>query len=34
MFRIKCHLQAEQVEKRVDLRHNSERDEESHVESK
>ena len=34
MVRIKRHLQAKQVENRVDLHHNSDRDEGSHIESK
>ena len=34
MAKIKWHLQAKQVENRVDLYHDSDRDEESHIENK
>ena len=34
MVKIIWHLQAEQVKNRVDSYHDSERDEESHIESK
>ena len=34
MVTIKWHLQAKQVKNRVDLHQNSDRDEESHIESK
>ena len=34
MVRIKWHLQSKQIENRVDLSHDSYRDEESHIESK
>ena len=34
MVRIKWHLQAEQVENRVDLYHHNKSDEENHIESK
>ena len=34
MYRIKWYLQAKQVENRVDLYHDSDRDEESHIKSK
>ena len=34
MIRIKRHLHSKQVENRVDLCHDSDRDEESHIESK
>ena len=34
MVRIKWYLQAKQVENRVDLYYDSERDEESHIKSK
>ena len=34
MVWIKWYLQAKQVENRVDLYHDSERDEENHIESK
>ena len=33
MVTIKWHLQAKQGENRIDLYHNSDRDEESHIES-
>ena len=32
--KIKWHLQAKQVEQKVDLYHDSDKDEESHIESK
>ena len=34
MVRIKWHLQTKQVENRVDLHHDSDKDEGSHIESK
>ena len=34
MIRIKWYLQTKQAENRVNLHHNSDRDEESHIESK
>ena len=34
MDTIKCHLQSKQVQNRVDLYYDSDRDEESHIESK
>ena len=34
MAKIKWHLQAKQVEQKVDLYHDSDKDEESHIESK
>ena len=34
MAKIKRHLQAKQVEQKVDLYHDSDRDVESHIESK
>ena len=34
MVRIKWHLQAKQVQNRIDFHHDSNRDEESHIESK
>ena len=34
MVRIKWHLQAKQVKKKVDLNENNDRDKESHIESK
>ena len=34
MVKIKWHLLSKQVESRVDLHHNSDRDEESHIEIK
>ena len=33
MVKIKWHLQAEQVENKVDLHHDSNRDKENHIES-
>ena len=34
MVTIKWHLQAKQVEKKVDLYHDSDKDEENHIQSK